>query len=315
MRSTAGGKLSSRLYLWTYNANFCNFVMPHPIWLNLGPNTQFYHGLGVRGIFEESVYSIQTDIKQKAAVGPSTDILNTYLMARTMWDITLDPKDLTDEWLLGYHGPVGGPVVRQFMALIAGNVAPGWDGCFGSCNTVNAKFLPPIAVLEAGHFFAEGLAAVQGLPGPYAKRLRAAAVQVWDVVLLRWAELESFATESGLSWPFRTKENCLGLFTQTWDENHMVKTNEQDGAGRDLMCSGPCFRRMVLNLTVAPANATCDGECNTCGPKNDAQATDDHCHCMRWDLITLQGICNGYNGAANAGGVTVKGRYYPGCEV
>ena len=198
-------------------------------------------------------------------MGPSTDILNTYVMARTMFDVTLDPQNLTDEWLLGYHGPVGGPVVRQFMALIAGNVAPGWDGCFGSCNAVDAEFLPPMAMLEAGHLFAEGLAAVEGgggggrgLPGPYAKRLRAAAIQVWDVVLLRWAEIESFATESGLSWPFGTKENCLELFTKTWDENHMVKLSETDGAGRDLMCSYPCFRRMVLNLTVAPANATRD---------------------------------------------------------
>ena len=61
------------------------------------------------------------------------------------------------------------------------------------------------------------------------------------------------ATESGLSWPFGAKENCLGLFTRSWDENHMVKISEQDGAGRDLMCSYPCFRRMVLNLTVALA--------------------------------------------------------------
>ena len=95
----------------------------------------------------------------------------------------------------------------------------------------------------------------------------------------------------------------------------MRKLNEMDGAGRDMMCSLPCFRRMVLNLTVSPANTTCNGKCNTCNPSATAQATDDRCHCMRWPLDTLRGICNEYTGAANNGGVEVNGRYYPGCEV
>ena len=111
------GKLSNRLYLWTYNANFCNFVMPHPIWQNLGPNTQFYHTLGVRGIFEENVYGVGGDVVAHSAIGPATDILNNYVMARIMWDVTLDPKNLTDEWLVGYHGPVGGAVVRAHVLV------------------------------------------------------------------------------------------------------------------------------------------------------------------------------------------------------
>ena len=65
---------------------------------------------------------------------------------------------------------------------------------------------------------------------------------------------------------------------------------------------------MVLNRTVVPPNATC-------GPTNNAQATDDHCHCMRWPLDTLRGICSEFLGAASNGGVTVDGRFYPGCEV
>lgn len=66
-----------------------------------------------------------------------------------MFDHTLDPEELVDEWLQGFHGPVGGPLVKQFLALIVGNVAPGFDGCFGSCETAHAKFLPPLAVLQA----------------------------------------------------------------------------------------------------------------------------------------------------------------------
>ena len=38
-----------------------------------------------------------------------------------------------------YLGEVGGPVVQQFMALIAGNVASGFEGCFSSA-TVNASY-------------------------------------------------------------------------------------------------------------------------------------------------------------------------------
>ena len=55
------------------------------------------------------------------------------------------------------------------MALIAGNVQPGYDGCFGSCEKVDAKFLPPQAVLEAGHMFAQGAKVLQGQPGAVRK--------------------------------------------------------------------------------------------------------------------------------------------------
>ena len=33
----------------------------------------------------------------------------------------------------------------------------------------------------------------------------------------------------------------------------------------------------------------------------------------RRPLDTLGAVCNGYNGAAGGGGVTVDGRFYPGC--
>ena len=191
-----------------------------------------------------------------------------------MFDHTLDPAALIEEWLQGYHGPIGGPIVKQFMALIAGNVSPGYDGCFGSCETVKAKFLPPLAVLQAGQMFARGAKVMEGQPGPHAARLRAAAIQVLDVALLRWEELAAFATGADFPWPFgrfvflttlfmtvtfvvcnvnvlpdnvlcliRSKSACLALFSQTWAESRMSKINEMDGAGRDLMCSLQCYER------------------------------------------------------------------------
>jgi hypothetical protein len=36
-------------------------------------------------------------------------------------------------------------------------------------------------------------------------------------------------------------------------------------------------------------------------PTNSAQATDDHCHCMRWPLSTLQAVCAGFLGASTNG--------------
>ena len=149
----------------------------------------------------QSRYS-NADVAARAAIGPSTDILNNFVMARTMFDRTLDPEALIDEWLLGYHGSVGGPIVRQFMALIAGNVRPGFDGCFGSCETEHAKFLPPLAVLQAGQMFARGAKVLEGQTGPHAERLRSAAIQVLDVALLRWEELATFAAATDFVWPF-----------------------------------------------------------------------------------------------------------------
>ena len=164
------------------------------------------------------------------------------IYARGVKDLLCNPR---------YLGEVGGPVVQQFMALIAGNVASGFEGCFSSA-TVNASYLPPAAVLEAGRLFADGLATLQQRQGEdkYARRLRAAGIQVWDVALLRWSELRAYAAAHGIAWPFGSQASCLALFTQTWNENRMTKLNEMDGAGRDLMCSLPCFRRLVLNISV-----------------------------------------------------------------
>ena len=80
----------------------------------------------------------------------------------------------------------------------------------------------------------------------------AAGIQVWDVALLRWSELRAYSAAHGIAWPFGSQASCLALFTQTWGENRMTKLNEMDGAGRDLMCSLPCFRRLVLNISVRP---------------------------------------------------------------
>ena len=55
---------------------------------------------------------------QRAAVGPATDILNNYVMARMMWNVSLDSRELTEEWLAGY-GPLHNRSVAHPFLLAA----------------------------------------------------------------------------------------------------------------------------------------------------------------------------------------------------
>ena len=78
------GALSSRLYLWDYVANYCNMIMPHPVWLNLGANSIFYHTLGVRGLFAE-VRSI-INVFFRGAISKNMQMLHTEYLPRQAWD-------------------------------------------------------------------------------------------------------------------------------------------------------------------------------------------------------------------------------------
>jgi hypothetical protein len=56
----------------------------------------------IQVVLSQAAYS-NADVGARAAIGPSTDILNNFVMARTMFDHTLDPEALIDEWCAHFH--------------------------------------------------------------------------------------------------------------------------------------------------------------------------------------------------------------------
>ena len=69
----------------------------------LGPNIKYFGEHGVRGIFEEGSY---------ATSGGDMDALKDYVMGRMLWNATLDPDTLIQEFLTGYFGKAA-PFVKK----------------------------------------------------------------------------------------------------------------------------------------------------------------------------------------------------------
>ena len=120
----------------SYVTNFQHYVAPFPNWHVLVPNIRYFQAHGVLGIFEEGTY---------ATSGGDLVELKDYLMARALWDPTVDADALTLGFLNGYYDAAARHVARYMQAMV------------GAINTsayymhesfdVDAPFLTPAALL------------------------------------------------------------------------------------------------------------------------------------------------------------------------
>ena len=104
----AWGAVSDRIYIWGYMANYASYPQPTPVWYALGPTIKTWVANGVKGIFMEGVYGTS---------GGDMDALKTFLVGRLMWEPTLDPDALIEQFLTGYFGPAAAPFVRQYLDI------------------------------------------------------------------------------------------------------------------------------------------------------------------------------------------------------
>jgi len=106
-------KISNRIFIWHYNTDFSNLLMPFPNFKEFIPDIKTYHENGVRGIFF-----------QGSAHGPggSDADLRAWVMARLLWDPYQDGDALVNEWLHGVYGKAFEPM-RAYFDLMHSRVA------------------------------------------------------------------------------------------------------------------------------------------------------------------------------------------------
>lgn len=143
----------------------------------------------MRGIFQEGAYS-----------GPGGDMneLKDFVLARMMWDTTLNASVLIDDFLTGYYGAAG-PHVRTYMDVMHGSVSATAYYMRESFDAVHAPFMTPDVVLTAATAFAAALAAP--VAADVADRVLASAMAIYWVVMPRWGELQAYALAHGTPWP------------------------------------------------------------------------------------------------------------------
>ena len=101
-------KLTRRIFVWHYAANFAHYVSPVFNLDGLAKDLKAYARYGVNGVMVQANYQ-----------GPGGELaeLRQYLAAQLLWDPSRDPVEIRREFCDGYYGPASGEV-QAFLALM-----------------------------------------------------------------------------------------------------------------------------------------------------------------------------------------------------
>ncbi|MBI3681767.1 MAG: DUF4838 domain-containing protein [Acidobacteria bacterium] len=105
----AWSKITDRLYVWHYNTNFSNYLLPFPDFDELAADLPMYRRHGVVGLFLEGAYP--------PGGGGEMGELRAYVTARLLWDTAAGPEKAITEFLEAVYGPAAGPMQSLFDLL------------------------------------------------------------------------------------------------------------------------------------------------------------------------------------------------------
>ena len=198
-------------------ANLENFNLPYPNYYTLGANIKFFAANGARGYYAEGVgYGSGGDLSE----------LKDYLMSSLLWNSSVDPDQVVEEFLDDYckkhpqfpmslvisflmymqhahrdlrpfSDGIAAPFVRKYMDTLHGSVAD-TDYFMTLSFDSTAPFLTPITVLTAARALRDGQAL---LSGEQASRLGGNTLPIYWVVMQRWMQLRQFAEAEEMAWP------------------------------------------------------------------------------------------------------------------
>lgn len=105
------GKVAKHIVIWDYNIDFHNYMMPFPVLDTLKANNDFYIENNVYGMFHQ----------MSADKGGDFAELNSYVMARLMWDKDVDVQQIFNKFLTVYYKEAA-PYIAQYYGLLRENV-------------------------------------------------------------------------------------------------------------------------------------------------------------------------------------------------
>ena len=117
------GKICNNIYIWNYNTNFSNYLLPCPNLRVIEPNIRYFVANHAKGVFMQAAYT-----------SPSAEFseLRNYIMANLLWDPNRGGGELMDEFLDLHYGRAGEPI-RGFIRLVHDNAEASGvhQNCFG----------------------------------------------------------------------------------------------------------------------------------------------------------------------------------------
>lgn len=112
----AWSKITNQLYIWHYNTNFSHYLLPFPDFDELAADVPLYKRHGVVGLFMQGAYA-------KGGGGEQSE-LRAYVLARQLWDPSVDVSKTVDEFLEGVYGAAAAKPMREYFELLHRQVRP-----------------------------------------------------------------------------------------------------------------------------------------------------------------------------------------------
>ena len=212
-------KICNRLYIWDYTTNFRHYILPHPNLRVLGPNVKFFVDHSVKGIFEQGAYTSN---------GAEMAELRAWVLAKLLWDPTLDGQTVIGEFIEGYYGPAG-LHIRDYLKITHDAVEASGDklGCFSQHK---AKFLSFETLSKGWEQLKAAEAAVIDNPD-LRFRVQVAQLPIMYTFMMRWDGMRQACKAAGTDWPMpesirATYEN----FMEVAKKKNVTRLNEwQEG--------------------------------------------------------------------------------------
>ena len=107
-------RICNRIYVWDYTTNFAQYLCPFPNFYTLKDNINFFKDNGVKGVFEQGMY--------QGGVSGEFGELRAYVLAKLLWNPSLDTDALIDGFMGAYYG-AGAPKVREYFDWMHRTVA------------------------------------------------------------------------------------------------------------------------------------------------------------------------------------------------
>ncbi len=102
---TAWGEICDNIYIWNYNTNFREYLLPCANLRVIQPNVRYFVANNARGTFMQAAGN---------AVGAELSELRAYVISNLIWDPSRSADELTEEFLTLHYGPAA-PPIREFI--------------------------------------------------------------------------------------------------------------------------------------------------------------------------------------------------------
>jgi len=179
-------EVAPQLYIWNYVTNFRNYILPHPNMRVLAPNIRFFVEHNAIGLFE------QGDSGCSCSDFPE---LRAWLLAHLMWDPSRDESALIKEFMTGYYGAAGVPLL-EYINLIHDSVEEA--GTYLRCYMADTRdWFDLTAVSRATGLFDQAAKLVAD-DSVLSRRVRRARMPLDHVWLQRYHALKREARGTGV---------------------------------------------------------------------------------------------------------------------